>query len=55
MALDGRAANAPEYPVWKPLAFVHRGPLSPAAQAWVRCVRSEVGLSVLRQAGALPL
>lgn len=54
LALDGRLPDAPDYPVWKPLAFVHRGPLSPPAADFLGCVRSAVGLDVLRRVGALP-
>jgi phosphate transport system substrate-binding protein len=54
LSLDGRVPGAPDYPVWKPLAFVHRGPLSPSATAFLGCVRSVVGLDVLQRVGALP-
>lgn len=54
LTLDGRRPSEEDYPVWKSLAFVHRGPLSPAAERFVRCVRSAQGLDVLRQVGALP-
>ena len=54
LAIDGHPPTEEGYPAWKPLAFIVRGEPSAEVTKFIGCVRSPLGLGVIRSVGALP-